>query len=122
MSQTLETDPTKTAAPPGLDMWALVELMGHQKIAGRVTEKTIAGAAFLQVDVPDEAGAILYTRFYTPGAVYCLNPVARQIAIGWAVANKPAPVQIYDLRRLAADKPVGAGDRDPEEYDDWERG
>jgi hypothetical protein len=109
-----------SSAQPDFDCWAMVELMGHQKIAGRVTEKTIAGASFLQVDVPDEQGATQYTRFYAPGAVYCLNPLSRQIAIAWAVANKPAPVAIYDLKRLAADKPVGAGDENSEDNDDWD--
>ena len=105
-----ETNPTTET----LDIWALVELMGHQKIAGRVTEKTLAGAPFLQVDVPDGEGKPAYTRLYAPGAIYCINPIAQQIAIGWAKAHKPAPVQIYDLRQLAADKPIDSTDSDPE--------
>ena len=36
----------------GFNEWALVELFGHQKIVGKVTEATLAGGAFLRVDVP----------------------------------------------------------------------
>jgi hypothetical protein len=36
------------------DSWAVVELFGHQQIAGRVTEASIGGCSFLRVDVPDQ--------------------------------------------------------------------
>ncbi len=38
------------------EAWAIVELFGHQKIAGRLTEQTIGGCHFLRVDVPDVNG------------------------------------------------------------------
>ena len=38
-----------------LDTWAIVEIMGHTRIAGRITETTLAGGVFLRIDVP-EAG------------------------------------------------------------------
>jgi len=44
------------------EQWALVELMGHQRIAGLVSETTIAGQAIPRVDVPDQTGAILAER------------------------------------------------------------
>ena len=33
------------------DTWALVEIMGHKQLAGRVSETTLAGAGMLRVDV-----------------------------------------------------------------------
>ena len=35
------------------DKWAIVELMGHRKLAGRATEQVVAGQAFLRIDVPE---------------------------------------------------------------------
>ena len=32
--------------------WCIVELFGHQRIAGKVSEQTIGGGAFVRVDVP----------------------------------------------------------------------
>lgn len=32
--------------------WAILELMGHRRLAGYVSEQEIAGAAFIRVDVP----------------------------------------------------------------------
>ncbi len=35
-----------------LDLWALVELFGHTKIAGKCTEQNSAGTNMLRFDVP----------------------------------------------------------------------
>ena len=34
------------------EQWAIVEIFGHQRIAGKVTEQTIGGCSFVRVDVP----------------------------------------------------------------------
>lgn len=34
------------------ESWCIVELFGHQRIAGLVTEQTIGGCNFVRVDVP----------------------------------------------------------------------
>ena len=38
---------------PGLDTWAIVELFGHQKVAGRLTTQTLGSACLLRLDVPE---------------------------------------------------------------------
>jgi hypothetical protein len=39
-----------TPDPQPLDTWAIIELMGHVTIIGRVTETTLAGAPMLRID------------------------------------------------------------------------
>ena len=68
------------------DSWAVVELFGHQQIAGRVTEASIGGCSFLRVDVPDQPAVEkdtyygkqpalpAYTRYFGNGAIYAMNP------------------------------------------------
>ena len=90
--------------------WALVELMGHQRIAGLACEVNLAGKGFIRVDVPNEKGEILFSRFYSPDAIYCVSPTDRQIAIGLAVKCASRPVNIYDLTRLISDTKVGEGE------------
>ena len=34
------------------DHWCIVELFGHNQIAGKVTEQAIGGQSFVRVDVP----------------------------------------------------------------------
>lgn len=54
--------------------WAIVELMGHRVIAGRVSEVSQYGAAQLRVDVPGKDGAAAITQFYGGSAIYALTP------------------------------------------------
>jgi hypothetical protein len=85
------------------DEWALVEIMGRQRVAGKVTEATLAGGAFLRVDVPDPTtGETLFTRFYAPGSIYCISPVSREVALQLAGSVVADPVHKWDLPQLAA--------------------
>ena len=57
------------------DEWAIVELFGHQKVAGKVTAQTIGGTQFIRVDVPEIKSIDLpkMTKFYQPGAIYTIT-------------------------------------------------
>ena len=87
--------------------WAILELMGHRRLAGWVSEQTIAGAAFIRLDVADEGDpgstydpyqqSYVATQFYSPQALYCLTPTTKDVALAVAKFNKPAPVQRWEL-------------------------
>lgn len=52
----MTTDTPAAAAAPEQDapaQWAILELMGHQRLAGRVTQQTFGGANLIRVDVPE---------------------------------------------------------------------
>lgn len=95
---------------PKFDEWALVELFGHQKIVGKVSEATLAGGAFLRVDVPAFDGHPGFTRFYGPGAVYSINPVSEEVARGLMTQYRNEPVSRWELPQLAekVSEPQGA--------------
>lgn len=82
--------------------WAVVELMGHRRLAGLVTEQTIAGQAFLRIDVPGDEDHTGATQFYGANSVYCLTPVTEEMARAAALRNNVAPVTRWEL---AAAKP-----------------
>jgi len=92
------------------DTWALVELFGHQKIVGHVTEQEIAGKGFIRVDVPDFNGEKSFTRFYGPDAIYSLNPVSEEVARGLLTRYRNAPVQAYEMPLIE--------NSDAEQYED----
>lgn len=103
------------------EAWAIVELFGHQRIAGKLTEQTIGGAAFIRVDVPAFEDSPAFTKLYTQGAIYGVTFVDEQIARAAAQAYRVAPVDVYSLRhmlekqgKLPAHSPAGAG-VDPED-------
>ncbi len=82
--------------------WAVCELMGHRRLGGMVSEQTIAGKAFLRVDVPDDGEGFMATQFYSPDAVYCLTPCGEAEARAVARANRPQPVQRWEMPTLPA--------------------
>ena len=58
----------------GLETWAIVELFGHQKIAGHISEANVAGTTMLRVDVPEVDGQAAFTRLYGGSAIYSITP------------------------------------------------
>ena len=69
--------------------WAIVELMGHRRLSGQVSEQTIAGSRFVRLDIPSDPKV---TQFYAPAAVYCITPTSEDIAR--AAALPSAPIQL----------------------------
>lgn len=75
--------------------WAILELMGHRRLAGKVSEVTIAGTPFIRIDVMRlESEA---TQFYSGAAVYCITPTSEETARQVAELSAVAPVQRWEL-------------------------
>lgn len=75
----------------------IVELFGHQKIAGLVTEQLIAGQGFVRVDVPATKHHPAYTRLFGPSAIYSITPVTEEIAQAMQETIYAAPVTSYQI-------------------------
>jgi hypothetical protein len=104
--------------------WSILELMGHRRLAGYVTETEIAGAGMLRLDVPGENGhgprGTVATQFYSPASIYCLTPTTEEVARALAQRNQPQPVQRWELPPAPAPLDVEFTDglADPDEEDD----
>jgi len=108
-----------STATEKFEMWAIVELFGHNRIAGRVTEQVIAGAAFLRVDVPMVGEQPGFTKFYGASAIYSLTPVDADTALAAARSMRVRPIEYYLLPAGRADSPdVIPGDDDDDDDDD----
>lgn len=81
--------------------WAILELMGHRKLAGYVSEQTVGGVAFLRIDVPGNDKDRPATQFYSAGAIYCITPVTEEIVKEVAPRYRPAPVSQWELAMTA---------------------
>ena len=80
--------------------WAIVDLFGHQRIAGKVTTQNLGSATFVRVDVYKN-GKVAFTRFFNPAAIYGIAPVGKAEAIAVAASCDPDPVKAYELERRA---------------------
>jgi hypothetical protein len=80
------------------ESWAIVELFGHNQIAGKCTEQNIAGANMLRIDVPETDKNPPFSRLLGHGAIYAINPVTEEVAKHWAKALQVAPLHSWDIR------------------------
>jgi len=98
--------------------WAVLELFGHQRLVGSVTEMTIAGQGFIRVDVPAVKERPGFTRFFGPSAVYAISPIAEELARAYAAAHDQAPIAAYEVRQLLAETRQPRLIDDEEDQDD----
>lgn len=83
------------------EFWAIVELMGHVRMAGRLSEEERFGAKLGRLDIPRADGSFL-TQFFGGGSVYRITPVSEELARQAARVNEPRPLHTYELARLPA--------------------
>lgn len=86
------------------ESWALVELMGHNKIAGLVTEHKFGNQSMLRVDVPAVGGVPAFTKIIAVNAVYAINPMTESDACNYAAPLKAKPIDRWDMESLFQEK------------------
>jgi hypothetical protein len=104
---------------------AIVELMGHNVIAGYVSEQTIAGVAMLRVDVPKVGDQEPFTKFFSGGAIYGITPTTQEIAERAAQRLRSRPVSEYVVpvpppRPTLVDSTTGDDEDDDEDDDEYQ--
>lgn len=88
-----------TADAPLFEGWVILELYGHRRLAGYVSEQEIAGKGFLRLDVPndDEPEKVLATQFYAAGSIYAITPTSEETARVVAKRCRPTPATRWEL-------------------------
>lgn len=98
------------------DSWAVIELMGHVTIAGRVTKPGEYGGLW-QVDIPE--GETFRTEFFGSQSVYRIRIVSEEIARGYALPSHD--VMEYNAPIVTRAEHESAMDRARERYNQVER-
>jgi len=88
------------------ETWAIVDLMGHIEIAGRITKPGEFGGLW-QIDIPEGEG--FRTEFFGNGSVYRIRIVSENIARGYANVNHEiieydAPIITREEHQFAMDR------------------
>lgn len=119
-------------------MWAILELMGHVRLAGKLSEEERFGAKVGRIDIPkppsedcpvcngtgaykDEACLScdqFLTQFFGGGSVYRITPVSEQVARDVARKISAAPVSPWDYPKPALPAPAVVADDDDDLDDD----
>ena len=83
-----------------LELWAVVELFGHQRISGKVTEHSFGSSTFIRIDVPETKLQPKFTRIVNPSAIYAINPVTEEVALEMAERIEVKPIDVWDIREM----------------------
>lgn len=89
------------------EQWCVVEIMGHKKFAGFVTEQSLGGSSFVRIDVPEITlanGTKLpaFTKLFGAGSIYCLSPCTEETARAFAAQLRSEAFALYEAPRLPA--------------------
>ena len=95
--------------------WAIVELFGHTKLAGEVSEVTVGGAGFLRIDVPAIPPLDSFTKLLGPASIYAITIVSEEVARTVVSHLKPRPIKSFDLPQLPLLSSVKSRDFDDED-------
>jgi hypothetical protein len=111
---------TTSALPQPFDQWAILELMGHVRLAGRVSEVELFGTKMGRIDVPNASGGFT-TQLFGGASVYRLTPCAEDVARAVAASSQPQPVHRWELPAPKSDDNPVVGrvvGRDPHDNDE----
>jgi hypothetical protein len=107
------------------NQWAILELLGHRRLAGCVSEETIAGVSMLRIDIPAgdslNLAAGYTTQYYSPSALYCLTPTTEAIVRVFCKTNQPTPIQRWELRTLEPSASATDLTSAPDEQVNWDK-
>lgn len=73
-----------------IDLWAVIEVMGHGRSAGIIRTSDLGG--LLRVDVPIENG--FRTEYYGQAAIFSIKIVSEEIARAYALPQRD--IMVYD--------------------------
>ena len=82
-----------------LEQYAIVEMMGHRKVIGKITESDIGTGSLLKVTVLGKDGSPERTEYIGVGSIYCLTIVTEEVAKNAAERYSPEPTWAYALNR-----------------------
>ena len=107
---------------PTPKLFCVLELFGHSRIAGQISEQTIGGASFVRVDVPEilaretdgygpslkttERTIQAHTRTFGPAAIYSINWCDEETAKVAAHDIKHEPMRPYSVREAINNLPT----------------
>lgn len=97
--------------------WAIVELFGHQRIAGKVSEEVIGGSSFVRVDVPAIEDQAAFTKLYGGSAIYAITPTDEATAMRAVSSFRVVPVEMWRLVSVEPARIVSGALHDPDNYD-----
>jgi hypothetical protein len=108
-TETIDAGASAIDQEPGWE-WAILEIFGHRKHAGRIREEERFGTKMLRIDIPIEGDPAVKgwrSHYYSGGSIFSLSLTDEASVLAANAPYRPASRLTY-----------AAPDRDEEEHDD----
>lgn len=77
------------------DQWGILELMGHIRVGGKVTEEQRFGATVGRIDIPTADGVV--TQYFGGSALFRFTPTTELIAREIGAGYDSMPIRPWDF-------------------------
>lgn len=101
-------------SPP--ELWAVVEIMGHKRYAGRVSEYSQLGVPLVRIEVPDVDGQPAFEKLFSGPAIYCVTPCDKEAALTAARQFRERPLSLVSLPMRDLTRRIEDCEERPEKY------
>lgn len=105
-----------------MNQWGILQLMGHVRIAGIISEEERFGAKVGRIDIPRENGTFS-TEYFNASSIYRLQFTTEEVARTVAAQIENRPIYSYEMPRPQLTEPVrereDADDADDEHEDEF---
>ena len=88
--------------PLPADEWAMVEIFGHRRHVGRITEVERFGTKMLRIDEPTGSDGGFQSHFYGGGSIFSIRLMTESAARAWMARYRPA-TPVAAIENLGAD-------------------
>ena len=96
------------------ECWAILELMGHVRVGGKVSEEERFGVKMGRIEIPNAEGGFT-TTYFGGTSVYRLTPCGEAEARAVAARSQPQPVHVWEMPRALPETPCGPATYIPHE-------
>lgn len=104
------------------ETWAIVEVMGHSRYAGLVSEQQLGGASFVRIDVPElvvrEQTLPAFTKLLGSSAIFSITPCDEETARKAASRLAIVPFTTFSAPEFLAKRLSGPSYRQEEGQED----
>jgi len=83
-----------------MEFWAIVELMGHQRLAGRVGPSPLCPGTLIRVEVPAAGEQAGYTKLVSQSAIYAITATDEKTALAIVTYDKPQPISEWSIEKV----------------------
>ena len=105
------------------DLWAIVEVMGHARYAGRVSEYSELGVPLVRVEVPALNDQPAFEKLLGASAIFRITPCTEEAATLAAKQFAVRPLSLVHLPSAAPSDPGPPGwlsdEAEPEDYEEY---